>query len=162
MRLRPLMRPLVRFLKYYQLQTHYVEGDGGSLIIGEKVSLCNTLVNVESGSVYIGNNTIFGYNVMLLTGRHDFQEGKRISVYLRELGRTVGAGVEVPRKGYDIRIGKNCWIASGVIISGGVNIGDSCIVAAGAVVVKDIPEFSIAAGVPARVISDIRDSSHLR
>lgn len=64
--------PVIRFLKYYAYQTPYVEGDGGSLHLGKGVRLANALVNVESGSVYIGDNTIFGYNVMVLTGRHSF------------------------------------------------------------------------------------------
>jgi UDP-2-acetamido-3-amino-2,3-dideoxy-glucuronate N-acetyltransferase len=49
------------------------------------------------------------------------------------------------------------WIASGVVISGGVTIGDNVIVAANAVVTKDLPDFAVAAGVPAKVIGDTRD-----
>lgn len=49
------------------------------------------------------------------------------------------------------------WIASGVVISGGVTIGDNFIVAANAVVTKDLPDFAVAAGVPAKVIGDTRD-----
>jgi len=72
MKLRKTLVPVIRFLKYYAYQTPYVEGDGGSLHLGKGVRLANALVNVESGSVYIGDNTIFGYNVMVLTGRHSF------------------------------------------------------------------------------------------
>lgn len=151
MRLRSLIRPIVRLLKYYELQTPYIEGDGGKLIVGKGVSLTNALINIESGSVCIGDNTIFGYNVMLLTGRHLFENGERVSV--RHGG---GAGVEVPRSGFDIVIGKNCWIASGVIVSGNVTIGDSCIIAAGSVVVANVPAYSFVGGVPAKVIGDSR------
>jgi len=70
-----------------------------------------------------------------------------------------GAGQEVPRAGFDIHIGSGCWIASGAIILGGVRIGNNVIVAANAVVSKDIPDFAVAAGVPARVIGDTRDRS---
>ena len=65
----------------------------------------------------------------------------------------------MPRKGFDIRIGSGCWIASGAIISGGVTIGNNVIVAANAVVSTDIPDFAVAAGVPARVVGDTRDRS---
>lgn len=51
-----------------------------------------------------------------------------------------------------VRIGNNCFIAWQAIILPGVTIGDNCIIGAGAVVTRDIPENSIAAGNPARVI----------
>ena len=51
-----------------------------------------------------------------------------------------------------ITIKKNCWICSGATIAGGVTIGENSIVAAGAVVTRDIPPNSIAGGVPAKVI----------
>jgi maltose O-acetyltransferase len=50
---------------------------------------------------------------------------------------------------YPITIGDDCWIAGGVTICPGVTIGNRCIVAAGSVVTKDIPDDSLVAGVPA-------------
>ena len=95
---------------------------------------------------------------MLLTGRHQYHLGERYSIFLeRETGRTLGAGVEVPRSGFDIQIGEGVWIASGAIITGGVTIGNNSIVAAGSVVTKDVPDFSVVAGVPAQKIGDTRD-----
>jgi acetyltransferase-like isoleucine patch superfamily enzyme len=159
MKLRKPMRALIKFIRYYSYQTHYIEGDGGKVFVGKRVYLVNTLLNVESGSIYIGDHTIFGYNVMLLTGRHNFNEGERISIQLQKMfsDKSFGAGVEVPRKGYDIRIGTGCWIASGAIISGGVIIGNNVIVASGAVVSKDVPDYAIVGGVPAKIIGDTRE-----
>jgi acetyltransferase-like isoleucine patch superfamily enzyme len=159
LKLKGPMRALVKFLKYYAYQTHYIEGDGGELIVGKRVYLVNTLFNVESGSIFIGGNAIFGYNVMVLTGRHQFNQGERISIQLQKKypDKRFGAGVEVPRSGYDIHIGSGCWIASGAIISGGVTIGDNVIVASGAVVSKDVPDFAIVGGVPAKKNGDNRD-----
>jgi acetyltransferase-like isoleucine patch superfamily enzyme len=153
------MRSLIKILKYYDYQTHYVEGDGGKLVVGKRVYLVNTLFNVESGSIFIGDNTIFGYNVMVLTGRHHFNQGERISIQLQKEfpEKRFGAGVEVPRNGFDIHIGSGCWIASGAIISGGVTIGNNVIVASGAVVSRDVPDFAIVGGVPAKQIGDTRD-----
>ena len=51
-----------------------------------------------------------------------------------------------------IRIGNDVWIAAGARIMAGVSIGEGCVVGAGSVGTKDIPPYSIAAGVPARVI----------
>jgi maltose O-acetyltransferase len=157
MKLRRPLISVIRFIKYYAYQTPYVEGDGGTLHLGKQVRLANTLLNVESGSIFIGDNTIFGYNVMVLTGRHSFYDGQRVSLLLGEGKSISGVGREVPRSGFDIHIGEGCWIASGAIISGGVKIGNNVIITANAVVTKDIPDFSIAAGVPARVIGDTRN-----
>lgn len=50
------------------------------------------------------------------------------------------------------RIGSDCWIGYGAIILSGVTIGDGAVVAAGAVVTKDVPPYTIVAGCPARVV----------
>lgn len=55
-------------------------------------------------------------------------------------------------KGFFNEIGNDVWIGNNVTIIGGVTIGDGAIVAAGAVVTKDVPEYAIVAGVPARII----------
>ena len=57
-----------------------------------------------------------------------------------------------PGRGSPIRLEDHVWIGSGAIVLGGVTIGEGAVVAAGAVVTKDVPPFSVAAGVPARVI----------
>ena len=51
-----------------------------------------------------------------------------------------------------INIGNNVWIADNVTLLSGVSIGDGAVIGAGAVVTKDIPAYSVAAGVPAKVI----------
>ncbi|HOW27029.1 MAG TPA: acyltransferase [Elusimicrobiota bacterium] len=153
MKTRAIVIPVIRFLKYYSYQTYYCEGDGGTLHLGDRVRLANALLNIESGSIFIGDNTVFGYNVMVLTGRHAFRDGMRASL---SMGGG-GDGREVPRSGYDIHIGRGCWIASGAVITGGVRIGDNVLVAANAVVTKDVPDHAIAAGVPAKVIGDTRN-----
>ena len=124
--------------------TYLCKGDISRLHVGEDVSLVNTLFNTSSGDIFIGDKTIFGHNVMVLTGIHEFKYGKRKSIVTNEK--------ETPLKGYDIRIGKGCWIASGSIIIGKVNIGDNAIIAAGSVVTKDVPSGVMAGGVPAKII----------
>lgn len=122
---------------------HYCHGDPGRLEIGARVSTVNTLFNVASGRIIVGDDTIFGHNCMVLTGRHDFVKGRRKSLATGD--------PDTPASGSDIYIGKGCWIASGAIIVGPVKIGDNTIVAAGAVVTRDLPEGVFAAGVPAVV-----------
>jgi len=53
------------------------------------------------------------------------------------------------------RIGDNVWCGAGVVVTSGVTIGERCVIGANSVVTTDIPAFSIAAGVPARVIRTI-------
>lgn len=157
-RLRPIMRPIMRFLLYFFYETSYIVGTSGKLYLGKKVAVSNTLFNLSSGSIIIGDYTIFGQNVMVLTGRHNYVNGQRAGLELVIKGSSWGGGeVEVPSSGYDIHIGQGCWIASGAIISGGVIIGNNVIVAAGAVVTKNIPDYAIVAGVPATIIGDTRE-----
>ncbi len=143
--LRRALRPIIVFLKKYAANVPLVYGDSGRLIVGKRVSLVNTLFNTASGDISIGDDTIFGHNCMVLTGIHQFENGKR---------KKLSGGVDTPEFGYDIKIGSGCWIASGVTITGGVTIGDNVIVAAGAVVTKDIPSNKIVGGVPAKIIKD--------
>lgn len=157
-KLRKPLRPIIHLMKYYLYYTPYIEGEAGKLFLGHRVGLANTLFNLSSGSIYVGDNTIFGYNVMVLTGRHMFKEGKRSSLSAKEQTSSWGGGVEeVPDSGFDIHIGTGTWIASGAVISGGVKIGNNCIVAANAVVTHDIPDYAIAGGVPAKLIGDTRN-----
>lgn len=157
-KLRKPLRPFIRLIKYYFYQTPFIDGDAGKLYIGKRVALSNALLNLSSGSIYIGDRTIFGYDVMVITGRHVFAEGKRASLAPGVNSPYWGGGEEeVPSSGFDIHIGSGTWIASGAIISGGVTIGDNVIIAANAVVTKNIPDYSVAAGVPAKVIGDTRN-----
>jgi galactoside O-acetyltransferase len=133
-------------------------GRSGKLHLGEKVAVANTLFNVSSGSIYVGDYSIFGQNVMILTGRHNFVGGRRAGLDEVMSGPSWGGGEkEVPLNGLDIHIGKGCWIASGAIVIGGVEIGDHSIVTAGAVVTRPVPSHSIVAGIPAAVIGDTRN-----
>lgn len=139
-----LLQPIVAALKGIDMMTPYCHGDPRRLHLGRGVSVVNTLFNVASGEIYVGDDTIFGHNCMVLTGRHEFSGGRRRSLATGE--------PDTPTSGSDIRIGSGCWIASGAIVTGGTTIGDNTIIGAGAVVALDIPSGVFAAGVPARVI----------
>lgn len=140
---------LRRFARAYQpiaMRTDYCHGDRARLHVGRNVSTVNTIFNVASGHIYVGDATIFGHNCMVLTGRHEFVHGRRKKL-------SVG-GPDTPTEGHDIRIGSGCWIASGAIICGGVSIGDNVVIGAGAVVTRDVPAGVLAAGVPAKVVRE--------
>lgn len=100
------------------------------------------ILNTRSGEIYLAKGVILGHNTMLLTGRHEFADG-----------RLLPGAAQVPDTGQDITVGRGTWIASGAIVLGGVTIGEHAIVAAGAVVTHDVPDGAIVAGVPARIIA---------
>jgi maltose O-acetyltransferase len=135
-------------MRWYKVE--YLDGRRDKVHIGANVSLMNTVLNTASGHIYIGDDTIFGNNCMVLTGRHEFESGRRKSLaFIRE----------VPVDGYDIVIGSGCWIASGAIIVGGTTLGDNVRVAAGAVVTKDVPAGAFVAGVPAKPVTSARNQT---
>lgn len=55
-----------------------------------------------------------------------------------------------------VSIGRDSWIGGGVSIMAGVNIGKGCTIGAGSVVTRDIPDFSVAVGVPAKVVKTLQ------
>lgn len=151
-----ITRPFVRFIhEYFIYKVPYIHGNEKRLHLGNRISLLNTVLNLSSGEIYIGDDTIFGHNCCLVTGVHEFKGGMRKKLYHR-LHHNEEVKEAMPN-GNDIIIGKGCWITTNVTIIGGVTIGDNVIVRAGAVVTKDIPSNSIVAGVPAKVIGDTRN-----
>ena len=64
-----------------------------------------------------------------------------------------------PKSGNDIIIGKGAWICSGAIVLGPCVVGEHAVVAAGAVVTKDVPPYSMVAGIPARFIKKVNKVS---
>lgn len=112
---------------------------GESLEIGDNVGIAANAFIAVRGKLKIGSNTIFGPGVSIHTENHNFDD---LNKEIRLQGAT--------RKG--VTIGEDCWIGSKVVILDGVNIGNHVIVAAGAVVNKDVPDYAIVGGVPAKII----------
>ena len=136
--------PHIRDLVYKISCTPVVFGGGvEKVVLGRNVKLVNTLLNVASGNICIGDDTFFGHNVMVITGIHDILK----------------TGIErhdYPEVGRDIRIGRGVWIASGAIILGPCEIGDNAVVSAGSVVCGGVLEpNSVYAGIPARKVRQI-------
>ena len=145
-------RPLAPFVRRIVYFTPLITGRRSRLHLGADVNTMNTVFNCASGHIYVGDRTFFGHHCMVLTGRHDYEDGRR-----RQRTDDMPAHLpgDVPSEGHDIRIGRDCWIASGAIVTGGVTIGDSVIVAAGAVVTRDVASGTVVGGVPARPIGTV-------
>lgn len=112
---------------------------GEKFEIGENVGIAANAFIAVRGNLKIGDNTIFGPGVSIHTENHNFEA---LDKPIRLQGAT--------RKG--VTIGEDCWIGSKAVILDGVNIGNHVVVAAGAVVNKDVPDYAIVGGVPAKVI----------
>lgn len=112
---------------------------GENLIIEDNVGIsANAFISVR-GSLKIGGNTIMGPGVSIHAENHNFAN---LDIPIRKQG--------VTRQG--IEIGEDCWIGAKAVILDGVKIGKGVIIAAGALVNKDINDYEIVAGVPAKVI----------
>lgn len=90
--------------------------------------------------VYIGNDVLMGPSVTILTQNHK-HDSSQIPIRLQ--------GYE-PHK--PVYIGNDIWIGMNVTIMPGVKIGDGAIIAAGAVVTKDVPNYTIVGGIPAQIV----------
>lgn len=97
----------------------------------------------ENARIQIGDNCMISYNVHMRTDSH---------VHLRTDMPMNQQGMSEA----DIVVGDDVWIGYGAQIMSGVRIGSHSIVGAGALVTHDIPDYSVAVGVPARVIRDRR------
>lgn len=113
------------------------------------------LTILDTCPVTIGNNVMIGPNCSLVTPIHPLLPSQR-NARLQPDGKI--ADIEF---GAPITIGDNCWLASNVTICGGVKIGNNCVIAAGAVVTRDIPDNSLVMGVPGKVVRQITEKDHL-
>lgn len=111
---------------------------GKNIHVGKNVFINAGCCFQDQGGITIGDGALIGHQVVLATLNHELAPDKRQSL--------------IPKP---IIIGNNVWIGSHATILGGVTIGDNAVIAAGAVVTRDVPENTIAGGVPAKIIKTI-------
>lgn len=99
-----------------------------------------SLVILDCALVRIGDRVMFGPFVSIFAATHEtgVQSRRDYIEYARE-----------------VSIGDDCWIGGNVTIMPGVTIGKGCTIGAGSVVTKDIPDFSVAIGSPAKVVKKV-------
>ncbi|MGJ5642991.1 acyltransferase [Formosa sp. S-31] len=90
-------------------------------------------------NVYLGDNVIMGPDVKIYSRNHNYAS---LELPIQKQGKIY----------HQTYIGNDVWLGANVIVTAGCNIGNHVIVAAGAVVTKDIPDFAIVGGVPAKII----------
>lgn len=111
----------------------------GSIRAGNHVFLGPYVTIYGHGGVEIGDDTLVSMKATILSSNHQIPDRSR---HIRWESSEL-----LPTK-----IGRDVWIGANAVILGGVTIGDGCVVGAGAVVTKDLPAYSVAMGVPAKVV----------
>ncbi|HXA79875.1 MAG TPA: acyltransferase [Opitutaceae bacterium] len=111
----------------------------GHICIDRDVFLGPYCVIYGHGGIEIGPETLISMHCCILSSSHAIPPP---AIAIRTQGDVL----------QPTRIGRDVWLGAGVTVLGGVTIGDGCIVGAGAVVSHDLPPFSIAVGIPARVV----------
>jgi maltose O-acetyltransferase len=106
---------------------------GYNITVGEKVFFNFNCTVLDVMEVIIGNNVLIGPSVQIYTAMHPVNWRERAS------------GLEYAKP---VKIGNDVWIGGAVVICPGVTIGDRCIIGAGSVVTKDVPDDAFAAGNP--------------
>lgn len=112
----------------------------GDVVIGDhtRIGLHNTII----GPVTIGSHVNLAQGITVTALNHNFSDTSR---------RIDQQGVSTQA----VTIGDDVWIGTNAVILPGVTIGSHCVVAAGAVVTRDVPPNSIVAGVPAKIIKEL-------
>ena len=112
---------------------------GKNIRIGKNVFVNACCCFQDQGGITLGDGALIGHRVTLATLNHGETAADR------------GDLTPAP-----IVIGRNAWLGAGVTVVPGVSIGDGAIVAAGAVVTRDVPPMTVVGGVPARKLRDVR------
>ncbi len=111
---------------------------GKNIHFGKNVFVNSCCCFQDQGGIVIGDGALIGHHVVLATLNHDLSPAGRSTV------------IPAP-----IHIGNRVWIGSNATVLQGVSIGDNAVIAAGAVVHKDVPANTVVAGVPAKIVKKI-------
>ena len=111
---------------------------GKNIHLGRRVFINSGCKFQDQGGIFIGDDVLVGHNCVIATLNHAEAPERR--------------GDMVPRP---VRIGNRVWIGANATILPGVTVGDGVIIAAGAVVTKDVAPRAVVAGVPARVMKTV-------
>lgn len=135
--------------------------DNQGIVMGDNVLIGrNTVISCKNGNITIGDNTNIAMNCFIQSAK-TVTIGK--NVLFAAYGYVIGGGdhetertdIPIIAQGQIVKgitIGDNCWMGAGVKVLDGITIENDSIIGAGAVVSRSIPEFSIAVGVPAKIL----------
>lgn len=127
---------------------------------GKNVSVQATF-NCDNGkNIHVGENFLSNYNLTILDIApvnigHNVMIGPNVDIYTVNHPMTPKGRRNYMAKATPVNIGNDVWIGGKVSITPGVNIGNNVVIAAGAVVTKDVPDNSLVGGVPAKIIKKL-------
>lgn len=124
-----------RFMLIPPFSTDY----GLNISIGDDVFINQHCHFMDMGGITIGNEVMIGPRVNLISAGHPLSAAER--------RRAITTG--------PIEIGNNVWIGAAATVLQGVTVGDNAVIAAGAVVSRNVPPDTLVAGVPARVVKSL-------
>ena len=111
---------------------------GHHIYIGERASFKSSIAKI-----YIGNYVMFGPNVTIRGGNHRIDIVGEYMYNVRD---------KLPENDADVHIKDDVWVGCNATILKGVTIGEGAVVAAGAIITKDVPPYAIVGGNPAKII----------
>lgn len=120
----------------FRLLPPFYSTGGADLRVGRNVFVNQNCTFYDLGGIDIADDVMIGPNVSLITSSHPVEPSERRSCVIAK----------------PIVIERNVWIAAGATLLGGVTVGENAVIAAGAVVTKDVPPNTLVGGNPARVI----------
>lgn len=134
-------------------------GSGTTILKGARIQLFPDLVE-HTPHIKIGDNCYIGYNVTLLAGADIIiEDGVLFASNILVTSENHGIDptsetyyMDQPLVEAPVRIGMGTWIGEKVSVMPGVTIGKKCVIGAGSVVTKSIPDFCVAVGSPARIV----------
>jgi len=153
-----VIRPWILSFPCWRLRLRYLKRILGK--IGEGATVLRHVRLLEPKGIFLGDRVVINQKV-LLDGRgtleieNDTDIATNVSIWTMDHDPNSDSHKPRPRK---VHIGHHVWIASGATILPGKTIGDGAVIAANAVVTKDVPPKAIVAGNPARIIGERKNS----
>jgi acetyltransferase-like isoleucine patch superfamily enzyme len=136
--------------------TLYVFSHGGRIKIGEDCFVGENSKIWSADSVEIGDRVLISHNVNIHdTNAHPIDSTKRHEHFIRNVSGSYSSKNDLGILSAPVTILDDVWIGFNAVILKGVTIGKAAIVAAGSIVTSDVPEFSIVAGNPAKVVKQL-------
>ncbi|MDO9542643.1 MAG: acyltransferase [Kiritimatiellia bacterium] len=136
------------------------------IIIGSGVFIGrNSILSCKNGDIILRDRVNVGFNSEVFSGsRVEIGNDTLVAAYCYFVGgdhavdNTETALTMQGSRSQGITVGANCWFGAGVIVLDGITVGSNVIIGAGAVVTKNVPDYAVSVGIPARQIRDRRDN----
>lgn len=131
-----------------RIQLYPVEGNMPKIVFGEKCYIGYHNTFLAAADIVIGNEVLMASNILISSENHSTDPESDTSY------------MDQPLKTGPVHIGDGAWLGERVMVMPGVTIGKKCVIGGGSVVTRDIPDYCIAVGSPARVVKTYDFDKH--